>query len=136
MGCTRAGISSPADPYITPLRVGTQQIFVQVVSTDSAKEQGLSGREGLTDKQGMLFIFDGNDLARPGFWMKDMKFDLDFIWIKNHAVIGITPNVPHPARVDANLPVYYPPEDVDAVLEVNAGWTATHNIKVGDQINL
>ena len=97
-------------------------------------EQGLSGRPRLTNSQGMLFNFGTS--TTPGFWMKDMNFDLDFIWIRDGKIIGITPNVPAPAQDKkfdtASLPTYYPPSAVNQVLEVNAGWAEKNNVTVGD----
>lgn len=55
--------------------------------------QGLSGRTELLSGTGMLFIFPENGQYR--FWMKDMKFSIDMIWldenkkivyIKEHAI--------------------------------------------------
>src|SRR3989338_5410577 len=109
-GCVR----NPITPYTAPLLVGNNKIFVQVVKTPEELTKGLSGREKLTDDQGMLFIFD-----RPGnygFWMKEIKFDLDLIWIKENKIIGITPNVPHPQSADEKLPLYRPPSLIDTVL--------------------
>lgn len=143
-------------PYSTALEVGGKKIFVEIVNTLEKMQQGLSGREKLDDGQGMLFDFSGLPEKRPGFWMKDMKFDLDLIWIKNNPstpstdaqgrpeetrgatssgrIVGITPNVSRPKSVDDKLPSYYPPDDIDQVLEVVAGWSEKYKIKVGDRI--
>jgi uncharacterized membrane protein (UPF0127 family) len=123
-------------PYSTLMEVGDKKIFVETVSTLEKMQQGLSGREKLENDRGMLFDFSGQTDRRPGFWMKDMKFDLDFIWIKNKKIIGITPNVPSPKSVDDKLQSYYPPSDVDMVLEVNTGWSEKYKIKIGDEIRL
>jgi len=137
VGCWRTTTEPTGSvaPYLTPLQVGPQQIFVDVVDNDLSRSRGLSGRERLLNSQGMLFDFRNTNITRPEFWMKDMRFALDFIWIKDSAVIGITPNAPVEAKTsDEDLSIYRPPGDIDAVLEVNAGWASDHHIKVGDQI--
>lgn len=113
-----------------------QQVFqVEVADTEVERIQGLSGRSEL-GSDGMLFVFD--QPVRPGFWMKEMQFDLDFVWIKDNQVVEIMSNVPHPAAdVPLNqLPTYQPSVLVDAMLEVPAGFAAQQGIAVGDEIRL
>ena len=97
-----------------------------------------AGRKSMADNQGMLFEF--SPPSQPAFWMKQMNFNLDFIWIKNNKIIFITENVPAPVRINSqlriHLPLYYPPSTVDEVLEVNAGWAKKNNIAVGDEVKL
>jgi uncharacterized membrane protein (UPF0127 family) len=127
--------TNPAKNYYnTPVFVSGKKIQVEVADTDFKRVQGLSGRKKLKNDQGMLFVFE-----TPGiysFWMQDMKFDLDLIWVKDKKIIGITANVPHPLSSNINLPLYSPPEPIDAVLEVNAGWSKKNGINVGDKIRL
>lgn len=131
--CSKPSVSRlPPNNYQTPFHIGSSNILVGVADNDETRERGLSGRDSLTDQQGMLFDFSDIGPTKPGFWMKDMKFALDFVWINNNKVVGITPNVPTPTSSNTQLPIYYPPSDVTQMLEVNAGWTAKHNIKVGD----
>ena len=89
----------------------------------------------MADDQGMLFDFGPTPASTP-FWMKDMNFNLDFVWIAGNKVVGITPNAPAPLSPTENLPLYYPPEPVNQVLEVNAGWAKKNNVSVGDGVNL
>lgn len=137
LGCQKQSpANEPSGNYNVPMRLGNQTIFIEIAKTPTAQAQGLSGRNKLTDTEGMLFQFSSSQSQNPGFWMKDMKFDLDFIWIKNKQIIGITKNVAHPASNDEKLNTYYPPSPVDSVLEVNAGWSDSHNISVGNAVNL
>ncbi len=130
--CTKK--PEPIAHYTTPLTVGTHKLWVEIMDTDTKREQGLSGREKLADNQGMYFNFSGTNQQRPGFWMKDMKFNIDIIWIKNNVVVGITKNLEAPATASSTLPVYYPPADIDTALEVNAGWAEKYNIRTGDMV--
>ena len=99
-------------------------------------QEGLSGRPGLTNDQGMLFDF--GSLQNPSFWMKDMKFNLDFVWIANGKIIYITKNVSAPpaGTSDGQLKLYNSPSPVDWVLEVSAGWADGNKIKIGDEVRL
>jgi len=130
-GCAQ----KPAAPYLTPLLVGEKKISVQIVTSKADMEQGLSGRARMPDNQGMLFDFGQQAIDAP-FWMKNMEFGLDLIWIRGNKIIGLTPNVPAPKSSRDVLSLYYPPSPVDMVLEVNAGWSKKNNIAVGDAVQV
>ncbi len=119
--------------------IKNKELRVQIVSESEEMQQGLSNRNSMTENEGMLFDF-GSPATRPVFWMSGMKFDLDFIWIKDKKIISITPNVPAPVGNGnseiGNLPTYSPPSDVDMVLEVNSGWCEKNDIKIGDPIKI
>lgn len=133
------GCSVLQQPLATPitslptkhLTIGATPLVVEVAATDAARKQGLSGRETLPEGRGMLFLFD-----RPlvyNFWMKDMNFALDFVWLNNGAVVELTLNVPPPTAQAPAPATIVPREAVDSVVEVPAGWIARHSIQVGDQ---
>lgn len=117
------------------MTVGEVPIEVEIADTDSLRQKGLSGRNSLSENSGMLFVFPKNSF--PSFWMKDMNFSLDFIWISDSKVSQINENVqPEPGKTDSQLTLYSPRSPIDYVLEVNAGFVAKHNIKVGDAVTL
>lgn len=122
--------------YTTPAKLGNTNLFIEIADDDKEREQGLSGREPLTEEQGMLFILADREIIRPNFWMKDMQFDLDLIWLRGGKVVEITSNVPAPKNNDDTLPTYAPSVDIDMVLEVNAGWAERHNIQPGNSLEL
>ena len=108
------------------LKIGDKKIRVEVRDTEAERAQGLSGRESLGEDEGMLFVFEKPGIY--GFWMKEMKFGLDFIWIRDNKVMEVMENV-GVERMDIQ-----PHEAVDQVLEVNSGFVAKHSIKVGDSV--
>jgi uncharacterized membrane protein (UPF0127 family) len=111
-------------------------IQVEISDTPILREQGLSNRESLGDNSGMLFVFGTYNMTY--FWMKDMQFPLDIIWIKDDKIVDIDKNVPTP-KPDTplnQLPKYSPSEKVNYVLEVNAGFADTNDIKIGDSIKI
>lgn len=115
------------------VEINDKSFKVDVAETMGARAKGLSGREKLDKDEGMFFIF--GTAGNYGFWMKDMKFPIDIIWIKNDRVVGITPNVrPQAGASDFGLKLYYPPEPVKHVLEVNAGTAAAMGFKIGDEV--
>ncbi len=105
-----------------------------VADTVLTRTRGLSGREGLAPDEGMLFIFGGS--GNYGFWMKDMNFPIDVIWIRDHEIAGVTSDIqPQPGASVFSLKVYYPPGEVDKVLELPAGTAAKHGFTAGDKVS-
>ena len=125
----------PHYSYAHQLKIGGKILMVEIANTDQQRQQGLSDQTQMADNKGMLFDF-GSQLSNTAFWMKDMKFNLDFIWIAQNKVVGITSDVPHPGSASDPLPSYYSPSPVNQVVEVNAGWTKKNNISAGDAVLL
>ena len=112
--------------------VGDSKILVEVADREDKRKKGLGGRESLGENEGMLFVFP-ESTSGVVFWMKDMKFAIDIIWIAGDKIIKIDKNVqPEPGVADEKLKLYNPETDIDYVLEVNAGFSDKNKIKVGD----
>lgn len=114
------------------LTIGPASLTVELADTAKLWEKGLSNRPELPPGQGMLFIFPRDHT--PLFWMKDMQFAIDIIWINQGAITEITPQVSPPSG--SELPTYSPTEPVGMVLEVPAGYAESAGLKVGDPITL
>jgi uncharacterized protein len=114
------------------LKVRDKTIRVEVVDTPASRAQGLSGRVSLPENQGMYFVFEFP--AKHGFWMKDMRFPIDIIWIKDGAIIGFQENTPVPTG--GELPVYYPQSSVSHVLEINAFKAKEWGFRIGDKVEI
>lgn len=128
VGYFRIKKSSPKE--LKRLKIDGVEILVEVADTPEKREKGLSGRDFLPENQGMLFVFERPDYW--GFWMKEMKFPLDFIWIKDNKVVEITENV---KPQDFQPPkVLQPKTPVGKVLEVNGGFVEKYGIKVDDEV--
>lgn len=130
-------VGAYANPKENPLPLGTVKINnavyqVEVADNDATRMQGLSGRSALGKNSGMYFVFPYAKTLT--FWMKDMQFPLDIVWIKNQVVIGISRNIPPPVPGTAlqDLTRYVSPQPADRVLELNAD--AASSIQVGDKV--
>ena len=83
----------------------------------------------------MLFIHD--DEKRYTFWMKDMRFALDMLWIDAGCTVAdISAEVPppEPGQSDRSLPLISPETPVLHVLEINSGTAAGLGIAIGDAV--
>jgi uncharacterized membrane protein (UPF0127 family) len=111
------------------LKIGGVTLNIGVADTDIKRELGLSGKKSLAEDEGLLFIFDKE--GSYGFWMKDMNFAIDMVWInKDKKITHIESNV---------LPETYPkifnsPSPSLYVLETPAGFLLKNNVKIGDQV--
>lgn len=133
---TAANSTSPYPPPSLGEQTGSMQIdgqtlYVDLDVTEAQQALGLGNRAGLGADQGMLFIFP-ND-AQHEFWMKDMSFSIDMIWMSDDGtIIYIQPNVAPSTYPDA----FGPNEVSRYVLEVPANYAAEHGIKIGDTATL
>lgn len=103
-------------------------IPVSTAFTRAEQTRGLSGREYLPENEGLLFIFSKPDLY--GFWMKEMKFPIDIVWINENSEVVYIARAVQPSSFPE---IFKPNEKSLYVLEVNAGFTAQHAINVGDR---
>lgn len=108
-------------------------LSMEVVNTPKSIAQGLSGRDGV-GVDGMMFIFDQPTI--PQFWMKEMKFDLDIIWISQQRIVEISRNVSAPISGTplSELPTYSPKQSIEMVLEVEAGKATEWELAIGDLV--
>lgn len=115
-------------------RICVQNVCIdaEVARSDAARQQGLSGREKLSDKEGMFFVFERE--ARHSFWMKGMKFSLDIIWIARDGTIVDIKEQLRPC--DVLCESLAPSQKALYVLEVSAGFAKRHRITVGSKIRL
>ena len=103
---------------------------LEVVSNGKEREKGLGGRKSLCENCGMLFQFSASE--KYSFWMKDMRFPLDIIWISGNEIVYIAKDV-SPSTYPESLTS---PVPADKVLELNAGTCEKDNIKEGDGVNI
>ena len=83
----------------------------------------------------MLFVFENRRAS--SFWMKEMQFRLDFVWISEDcAVVDITRDVPNPVPNTATsvLPTYSSSVQAAYNFEINGGEAAELGIEVGDTV--
>ncbi len=115
-------------------------LSVRIARTQEQQELGLSFFESMPTDQGMLFPF-----AKPGmygFWMKDMTFPLDIIWLRKipgsseeggeaFRIVHVAPDLQ-----PSSYPVqsFSPSEDADAVLEVDAGIAKQMGLEEGADV--
>lgn len=119
----------------TAVTIRDQRLVAEVARTADEQRRGLGGRDGLAPGTGMVFPY--TEARRYAFWMKDMRFDIDIVWIRNERIVDLSRFVPAP-RTDTSLvgalPTFEPKEPADTVLEVVAGTVNARGWQVGDAV--
>ncbi len=119
------------------ITIEDKEIKVEVADTEIFRNKGLGEKESLGENEGMLFVFEKENIT-PSFWMKDMKFAIDIIWIDDEKIVQIDEDVqpPEPKTPSSALKMYSPNQPVDYVLEVNAGYVNSNGVEIGDFLDL
>lgn len=114
------------DKYV---KIGEVVLKTDTAETREEREQGLSGRTELKEDESLLFIFDYSGIY--SFWMKDMNFPIDMIWIgENGEIVYIKKNAEPSSYPEA----FTPTGNAKYVLETVSGFADKNNIKVGDKV--
>ncbi|EKD76586.1 MAG: hypothetical protein ACD_43C00052G0004 [uncultured bacterium] len=139
-GCGSFGATESFDAsFNSPMSTvtfGDQATVLAVYYADTAAERalGLGKVVALKETEGMLFSYQ-YESTQPSFWMKQVEYPIDIIWVADSKIISITQAV-QPEATTTPLDEYtlYPaPSVVDWVVEVSAGYAKTHNLAIGDQ---
>lgn len=107
--------------------INGHKFTVEIADNFQERSKGLGERESLCDSCGMLFEFP--EKGKHSFWMKDMNFSLDIIWILDDEIAYITENIPPDSKGSIS-----PNVEADRVLEINAGLVSEYSIKKGDKV--
>ena len=102
---------------------------VEIVKTLEERNKGLMFKKNLAPDEGMLFVFDKEGYY--SFWMKDMNFPIDIIWIgEDLKIVYIEKNV----SPDSYPTTFISKENARYVLEVISGFSEKNNLKEGDLV--
>jgi hypothetical protein len=111
--------NNPPDKKTPQATIDNHIFNLELAKTDKEKEIGLAKYKNIPQNFGMLFPFE--KAGYYSFWMKNMKFPIDIIFIRNSKIVTIFRNVPAPKSNNESLSIYKPNELSDTVLEINAG---------------
>ncbi len=125
---------NPKNDIKTPktMKIGEIVLNIKAAVTNAERERGLSGKEGLAENEGMLFVFEKEGYY--GIWMKDMNFPIDIAWLdKDKKITYIEKNV----SPETYPEVFYALKEDNPilnlyVLETNTGFFEKSKIKIGD----
>ncbi len=104
-------------------------VTLEIAADDQSRMKGLSGRQSMSDDRGMLFVAD--QVETQCFWMKDMNFSLDLIWLGEDKRItkleeGLAPES-YPNQYCSPVPDKY-------VIELTEGSIDRLGLELGEQL--
>lgn len=113
------------------VEVAGQIVKITVAQSPEEHQRGLGGRASLAADEGMLFVFPED--GKYSFWMKDMLFSIDILWLAVDGTIvyieqGVAPDT-YPGNFASPGPARY-------VLELPAGFVSKNIVSVGDIVRL
>jgi uncharacterized membrane protein (UPF0127 family) len=130
-------LQSIVDPNDQPIKarivVNGFEILADVAITAEDQIKGLSIRDQMNENEGMLFAYD--EPSRQSFWMKDMKFPIDIIWLNRMGSIVHIEESLRPCVSSLECPSFSPNENAQYVLETVAGFAQKHKLKIGTDVN-
>jgi uncharacterized protein len=121
-------------PIQAKITVNGFQLITDLAINNDQQSKGLSIKDTLNENEGMLFVF--KQPSRQGFWMKDMKFPIDIIWLDTNSTVVHIENNLKPCISVLSCHVYFPDKNSLYVLETTAGFSQRHNVKIGTHIDL
>lgn len=104
---------------------------VKLAATDVERERGLMFKKSLPENQGLLFIFERQDLY--AFWMKNTYIPLDIVWIDDNLRVVYIKREAQPCLSDVCMPIE-PGQKALYVLEGNSGFVDDWGLNVGDSL--
>ncbi len=116
-------------PKTTEIKIAGKTFSAEVADNTLTRSRGLMHRAAASP---MLFIFPSE--TQEGFWMKNVNFPLDIIWIDSEKkIIGWDRMEP---CFEKECKIYSPPGPIKYALEVEAGFVEKNKIKVGDSVEI
>ncbi|MCL2128927.1 MAG: DUF192 domain-containing protein [Treponema sp.] len=110
-------------------RGGNISLLVEIAKTPSQQQQGLMYRKNLKDGEGMLFVYEKDEVM--SFWMKNTLIPLSiafFSWDgKILEIYNMEPGNLNPVRSSRS---------VRYALEVPQGWFSRAGLEAGDKLDI
>jgi len=112
------------------VKIGNETVHSEVADTWPKRIRGLMFRDSLPKNEGMFFIFDSDE--KYGFWMMNMSFPIDIIWIDSGKRIVYFVEDAQSCKIFCQT--YSPDKEARYVLEVNSGFVQQHDIEIGQKV--
>ena len=106
-------------------------LVADIAETGEQRSKGLAIKDNLNEIEGMLFVF--SEPRQYVFWMKDMKFPIDIIWLdSNKTVVHVEHSLDPCGPVSCQT--YGPGADSFYVLETVAGFADKYGVIEGTKV--
>jgi uncharacterized protein len=128
-GCQPEIQKSEAGLDVVKMRIGSNTYKLEVARKDAERNKGLMDRDSLDADRGMIFVFSEQKIVT--FWMKNVKFPLDIVFLDSHGgIVAIKQMKPmDETGVDSLLPARY-------AIELKEGTAKAENLRIGQLLDL
>jgi uncharacterized membrane protein (UPF0127 family) len=106
-------------------------VRAEIAASEEERKTGLMFRESLGEGEGMLFVNKQEGIYT--FWMKNMRFPIDIIWIGKDKQVVFMANNALPCKEDCQT--ISPDAPARYILEVKAGFINKNRVKIGDKVD-
>ena len=125
-------VSANSLPNKIDVTVNGIDLEVEVALSADEQAKGLSIKDNLKSNEGMLFPYETPRTL--SFWMKDMKFPIDILWLDdNKKVVHIEEDL-QPCSPFLPCQSYSPDVQAQYVLETVAGFSSSNGIVEGTAV--
>jgi uncharacterized protein len=108
------------------------ELVADVAANNTQRTKGLAVKDHLNENESMLFVF--SSAAKQVFWMKDMKFPIDIIWMDANKTVVHVEHSLEPCPAIGYCQTYSPGTDSLYVLETVAGFADRHGVTEGTKM--
>ncbi len=105
------------------------KLVADVAATETQRTKGLAVKDHLNENESMLFVFPSE--SNQAFWMKDMKFPIDIIWMNANKTVVHVEHSLDPCPAIGYCKTYSPGANSLYVLETVAGFADRHGVTNG-----
>ena len=129
--CSEKSIFTQEKAFARVVFPSGTEVQAELAVTPAERATGLMFREALPPGEGMLFIFEEADFH--SFWMFNMKFSIDIIWLSpEQRIVHIEHSVPPCSKEPC--PTYQPMQKALYVVEVPAGFSKKESLRLGMKV--
>jgi len=108
------------------------KLVADIAANEAQRTKGLAVKDHLNENESMLFVF--SSASNQAFWMKDMKFPIDIIWMDANKTVVHVEHSLDPCPAIGFCKTYSPGADSLYVLETVAGFADSHNVANGTRM--
>lgn len=113
-----------------PLRLGTQEIRVQLAIAEDERQQGLMQRDSLGNNDGMLFLFE--QPKQQSFWMENTPLPLSIGYFNPQGVLQEVYSMEPYDRTAVRSKSTH----IQYALEMKQGWFRVHGVRAGARLDV
>lgn len=128
--CQNAEEPAASDGSFPTVKLGDQELTIELALTQSEQAKGLMFRDGIADDHGMLFVYKSPQ--RMSYWMKNVDFPIDIGFFTADGVLREV----YPLYAQDTFARKSIRDDMLYALETRHEWFRDNDVRPGAQLDL